>query len=40
MPVVDPNPTAASALQINEAYEWFSEWAKKTDWKNEVTIKT
>ena len=40
IPVVDPNPSATSALQIIEAQEWFAEWAKTTDWKNEVTVKT
>jgi hypothetical protein len=39
IPVVDPNPLAASALSIVEANEWFSEWAKITDLRNEVTIK-
>jgi hypothetical protein len=31
---------ATSALQTVEAYEFFAEWAKTTDWKNEVTVKT
>ncbi|KAE9376042.1 carbohydrate esterase family 7 protein [Stipitochalara longipes BDJ] len=38
--VVDPNPMATSALQTVEANEWLSEWAKTTDWKNEVTLKS
>jgi len=40
IPIIDPNPLATSALQISEAQEWFAEWAKSTDWKNEVTVKT
>jgi len=40
IPVVDPDPSATSALQTTEAYEWMAEWAKKSDYKNEVTIKT
>jgi hypothetical protein len=40
IPIVDSNPSATSALQIPEAQEWFGAWAKKTNLKNEVTLKT
>jgi len=40
IPIIDPNPMASSALPIPKAHEWFAEWAKRTDWKNEVTVKT
>jgi len=40
IPVFDPDPLATSALKITEAQEWFGEWAKKIDLKNEVTVKT
>jgi hypothetical protein len=40
IPVVDPDPMAASALKGIDTLEFFTQWAKTTDWKNEVTVKT
>ena len=40
IPVVNPNPMVTSALKTIEAHEFFTEWAKTVDWKNEVTVKT
>lgn len=40
LPVVDENPQAPSALPTPDSYTFFSDWEKKSKWKNEVTIKS
>ena len=40
LPVVDENPTAPSALPSADSYAFFTAWATKCNWKNEVTVKT
>ncbi len=42
LPVVDPDPMAASALPTPDSWEWFSETGKTRApaWKNEVTVRT
>ena len=40
LPVVDQNPQAPSALPTPDSYAFFTEWEKKSDWKNEVTLKS
>lgn len=42
IPVVDPDPMAASALPTPDSWEWFSETGKTRApaWKNEVTLRT
>jgi hypothetical protein len=39
LPVVDENPMAASALPTPDSYEFFTGWAKKSPWKNDVTVR-
>ena len=39
LPVVDPDPSAQSALPTPDSYEFFSAY-KGTSWKNEVTLRT
>lgn len=39
IPVVDEDPTKPSALPTADSYQFFSEWEKKSDWKNEVTLR-
>jgi fermentation-respiration switch protein FrsA (DUF1100 family) len=42
IPVVDPDPMAASSLPTPDSWEWFSETGKRKApaWKNEVTLRT
>ena len=40
LPVVDENPMAPSALPTADSYTFFTAWGKKSNWKNEVTIRT
>ncbi|OAL26934.1 hypothetical protein AYO22_03878 [Fonsecaea multimorphosa] len=40
MPAIDPDPLKPSALPMTEAYGFFSAWAKHTNWKNEVTVRS
>ncbi|PMD37705.1 DltD N-terminal domain protein, partial [Hyaloscypha variabilis F] len=40
VPVVDADPLKPSALPTPDSYEFFTTWAKKSNWKNDVTIKT
>lgn len=40
IPVVDPDPSKPSALPTPDSYEFMTEWGKKSNWKNECTIKT
>ncbi|RMZ88924.1 hypothetical protein DV736_g3847, partial [Chaetothyriales sp. CBS 134916] len=40
LPVVDENPQAPSALPTPDSYTFFTGWAKKSPWKNEVTVKS
>jgi fermentation-respiration switch protein FrsA (DUF1100 family) len=42
IPVVDPDPMAASALPTPDSWEWFSETGKTRApaWRNEVTVRT
>ena len=40
LPVVDENPQAPSALPTADSYQFFTEWEKKSKWKNSVTVKT
>ncbi len=39
IPVVHENPMETSALPTPDSYTFFSEWEKKSNWKNEVTVK-
>ena len=39
LPVVDEDPLKPSALPTSDSYTFFSEWEKKSSWKNEVTVK-
>jgi hypothetical protein len=39
MPAVDENPLAPSALPTADSYKFFTAWAKKSSWKNEVTVR-
>jgi len=39
LPVVDENPMAPSALPTASSYIFFTTWGKKTNWKNEVTVR-
>jgi hypothetical protein len=40
LPVVDENPMAPSALPTTDSYTFFTAWSKKSNWKNEVTIRS
>jgi hypothetical protein len=40
LPVVDENPMAPSALPTVDSYTFFTAWGKKSNWKNEVTVRT
>lgn len=40
IPVVDENPQAPSALPTPESFQFFSMWAKKSEWKNTVTLRS
>jgi hypothetical protein len=40
VPVVDADPLKPSALPTPDSYEFFTTWAKKSNWKNDVTLKT
>lgn len=40
VPVVDENPTAPSALPTPDSYIFFTGWAKKSKWQNEVTVRS
>jgi fermentation-respiration switch protein FrsA (DUF1100 family) len=39
MPVVDPDPTAPSALPTPDSYDFFSAY-EGSSWRNEVTLRT
>lgn len=39
VPVVDADPLKTSALPTADSYEFFSSWEKKSDWKNDVTVR-
>ncbi|KAJ5464333.1 uncharacterized protein N7458_000019 [Penicillium daleae] len=40
LPVIDSNPQNPSALPTPDSYDFFSSWAKKCDWQNQVTLKS
>jgi len=40
LPVVHENPLAPSALPTADSHEFFTAWAKKSEWKNEVTVRS
>jgi hypothetical protein len=40
VPVVDADPLKPSALPTPDSYEFFSSWEKKSNWKNQVTLRT
>jgi uncharacterized protein len=42
IPVVDPDPTAVSALPTSDSYQWFQSTAEQRApaWRNEVTLLT
>jgi len=40
IPIVDEDPLKPSALPTADSYKFFTAWAKKSDWKNECTVKT
>ena len=39
IPVVDANPLNTSALPTPDSYEFFSAWEKKSNWKNDCTVR-
>ncbi len=39
IPVVDADPLKPSALPTSDSHAFFSAWEKKSNWKNEVTLK-
>jgi hypothetical protein len=39
IPVVHENPLETSSLPTADSYKFFSEWEKKSNWKNDVTVK-
>ncbi|KAG9555689.1 Esterase/lipase, partial [Aureobasidium melanogenum] len=40
IPVVDADPTKPSALPTPDSFQFFTAWAEKSKWKNEVTVKS
>ncbi|KAJ4300812.1 hypothetical protein N0V90_002900 [Kalmusia sp. IMI 367209] len=40
IPVVDADVHKPSALPTPDSYEFFTAWAQKSQWKNEVSIKS
>ncbi|KAH0172684.1 Esterase/lipase, partial [Aureobasidium melanogenum] len=40
IPVVDADPTKQSALPTPDSFRFFTAWAGKSNWKNEVTAKS
>jgi len=40
LPVVDQDPLKPSALPTSDSYEFFTAWGKKSNWQNEVTVKS
>jgi len=40
VPVVAEDPLKPSALPTPDSYEFFTAWGKKSNWRNEVTVKT
>ncbi|KAG9948829.1 Esterase/lipase, partial [Aureobasidium melanogenum] len=40
IPVVDADPTKPSALPTPDSFQFFTAWAEKSNWKNEVTVKS
>lgn len=40
LPVVSDNPIGPAALPSEDSFTFFSPWAAKSKWKNEVTLKT
>lgn len=38
--VVDEDPQKPSALPTPDSYTFFTAWGKKSEWKNEVTLKS
>lgn len=38
LPVVAEDPMAPSALPTPDSWKFFSEWEKKSGWKNTVTL--
>ena len=39
VPVVDADVHKPSALPTPDSYDFFTAWEKKSNWKNEVTVK-
>ncbi|KAK4539441.1 hypothetical protein LTR36_010918 [Oleoguttula mirabilis] len=40
IPVVHENPLEMSSLPSPDSYQFFSTWEKKSNWKNDVTVKS
>ncbi|KAK9413221.1 putative Esterase/lipase [Seiridium unicorne] len=40
LPVVDADVHKPSALPSPDSFEFFTNWEKKSDWKNDVTVKS
>lgn len=40
LPVIDADPHRPSALPTPDSYEFFSNWAKKSNWQNQVTLRS
>jgi uncharacterized protein len=40
LPVVDEDALKLSSLPSPDSYQFFTEWGKKINWKNEVTLRS
>jgi hypothetical protein len=40
LPVVDSDVHKPSALPTPDSYDFFTAWGKKSNWRNEVTVKS
>ncbi len=40
LPIVEADPSKPCALPNRDCYEFFSTWEKKSNWKNDVTVKS
>jgi hypothetical protein len=40
VPVINKDPLKPSALPTLDSYEFFTMWGKKSNWKNNVTLKS
>lgn len=40
IPIIDIDPFKPCALPTADSYNYFSEWEKKSTWKNEITVRS